>query len=103
MDLERSVAGTAGSAGAAAGAAEAGASGLDRLERAEFRALLRRQMESLSEVERDLIALKFTDGLSNVQVAEMLGLSPNRMGVMLHRALGRLREAMRKEVGDGIP
>ncbi len=67
---------------------------LDALEADEFRALLQRQLARLSDLERDAIAFKFTDGLSNIQIAEMLGVSPSNLGVILHRALKRLRDFM---------
>ena len=86
-----------------AGAARAQPTPLEELEQAEFLALMRRKMAVLSETERDVIALKFTEGLSNVEIAGALGVTPNHLGVMLHRALSRLRQAMIEEVGDGIP
>ena len=77
---------------------------LERLSHAEFRKLLRAKMDVLlSGLERDAIAFKFTDGLSNVQIAEVLGITPNRLGVVLHRALRRVREAMLEEVPDVVP
>ena len=76
---------------------------LEELERKEFLSLLRRKMVVLSETERDVIALKFTEGLANGEIAALLGVTANRLGVMLHRALGRLRAAMLEEAGDGVP
>jgi RNA polymerase sigma-70 factor (ECF subfamily) len=71
---------------------------LERLEHAEFRALLQRKLNHLSELEREAIALKFTDGLSNIQIAEMLQITPGHLGVVLHRALRQLRDSMLQEV-----
>ena len=76
---------------------------LEEVERKEFLSLLRRKMVVLSETERDVIALKFTEGLGNGEIAALLGVTANRLGVMLHRALGRLRAAMQEEAGDGVP
>ena len=76
---------------------------LEELERKEFLSLLRRKMVVLSETERDVIALKFTEGLGNGEIAALLGVTANRLGVMLHRALGRLRAAMLEEAGNGVP
>ncbi|MCY3021928.1 MAG: sigma-70 family RNA polymerase sigma factor [Planctomycetota bacterium] len=67
---------------------------LESLEQAEFRERLQRRMELLPELERDVIAFKFTDGLSNTEIAKVLGITPNHLGVVLHRALQRLRSAM---------
>jgi RNA polymerase sigma-70 factor (ECF subfamily) len=81
-----------------------GLGALERLEREEFCGLVRRtMMQILSDEERDAIALKFTDGLTNVQIAGILGVTPGALGVMLHRALGRLRRAMLEEVADVVP
>ncbi|MHC4506330.1 MAG: RNA polymerase sigma factor [Planctomycetota bacterium] len=76
---------------------------LEEVERKEFLSLLRQKMVVLSETERDVIALKFTEGLGNGEIAALLGVTANRLGVMLHRALGRLRAAMLEEAGDGVP
>jgi RNA polymerase sigma-70 factor (ECF subfamily) len=83
--------------------ATAPATPLEALEQAEFRARFRRRLAVLSEVERDLIALKFTDGLTNGQIALALGVTANHLGVMLHRALARLRSAMLEEATHGVP
>ena len=71
---------------------------LEKLEAAEFRERLHRKLELLPELERDAIAFKFTDGLSNTEIAKVLGLTPNHLGVVLHRALQKLRSAMLEEV-----
>jgi RNA polymerase sigma-70 factor, ECF subfamily len=67
---------------------------LENLEQAEFRELLRRKLELLPELERDVIALKFTDGLSNAEIAKVLDITPNHLGVVLFRALQKLRGSM---------
>jgi RNA polymerase sigma-70 factor (ECF subfamily) len=72
--------------------------GLERLEHAEFNERLRLCLNRLTEQERDVIALKFTDGLSNIEIAQLLNISPNSLGVILHRALKDLRAAMTKEI-----
>jgi RNA polymerase sigma-70 factor (ECF subfamily) len=71
---------------------------LEALEQDEFRRLLQSKMSLLSEIERDVIALKFSDGLNNTEIAAMLNITPNHLGVVLHRALQRLRDAMTEEV-----
>lgn len=45
----------------------------------------------LSDRERDLIGLKFGAGLTNRRVAELTGLSQSNVGVILYRAVRRLR------------
>lgn len=67
---------------------------LESLEQAEFREMLQRKMQVLSGLERDVIAFKFTDGLTNTEIAQVLDMAPNHLGVVLHRALQKLRRAM---------
>ncbi len=44
--------------------------------------------------EQEILDLKFVAGLSNVQVAEATGLTPSNVGVIVFRALRKLRAAM---------
>ena len=57
----------------------------------ETRAELLAAVARLSERERDLIALKFAAGLTNRRIAELTGLSYSNVGVILYRAVRRLR------------
>lgn len=57
----------------------------------ETRAELLAAVARLSDRERDLIALKFASGLTNRRIAELTGLSENNVGVILYRAVQRLR------------
>jgi RNA polymerase sigma-70 factor (ECF subfamily) len=70
---------------------------LKQLENQEFRERLACALQILTELERDVIALKFSEGLTNTQIAKLLDVTPNNLGVLLHRALGRLREVMLNE------
>jgi RNA polymerase sigma-70 factor, ECF subfamily len=45
--------------------------------------------------ERELVALKFFAGLSNAEVAAVLGISESNAGTKLHRVITKLREACR--------
>jgi RNA polymerase sigma-70 factor (ECF subfamily) len=67
---------------------------LEEMEAEEFRERLNACMDELSARERDVIAMKFTEGLTNTQIAEVLDLDPNQLGVILHRGLKRLRARM---------
>jgi RNA polymerase sigma-70 factor (ECF subfamily) len=51
-------------------------------------------MSRLGERERELIALKYGADLTARQIGELLGLQTNAVEVALHRALGRLRQAL---------
>jgi RNA polymerase sigma-70 factor (ECF subfamily) len=57
----------------------------------ETRAELLAAVARLSTRERDLIALKFAAGLTNRRIAELTGLSESNVGVILYRAVRRLR------------
>jgi len=61
----------------------------DPLQRAAVRAAL----ADLDPRERELVALKFIAGLSNAEIADILGVSPTNAGTRLHRVVQKLREA----------
>lgn len=49
-------------------------------------------LHTLSDRERDLIALKYGAGMSNRDIASATGLSESNVGTILHRAVQALRE-----------
>ncbi|MET0512386.1 MAG: sigma-70 family RNA polymerase sigma factor [Thermoleophilaceae bacterium] len=65
----------------------------DHAELALRRELVRAAVAGLDGKERDLIALKFSGGLSNSEIARVLGMSETNAGTRLHRALTKLRKA----------
>jgi len=65
----------------------------DHAELALRREVVRSAMATLEGKERDLIALKFAGGLSNAELALVLGVSETNAGTRLHRALTKLRKA----------
>jgi RNA polymerase sigma factor (sigma-70 family) len=75
-------------AGAGAGAAEE-----DDDDAAVRRATVRAALATLDPRERELIALKFHAGLSNGEIAKVLGISAANAGTRVHRAVTRLRKA----------
>jgi RNA polymerase sigma-70 factor, ECF subfamily len=54
---------------------------------------VRAAMATLDGHERDLLALKFSAGLSNAEIARVLGVSETNAGTRLHRTLTKLRKA----------
>jgi RNA polymerase sigma-70 factor, ECF subfamily len=62
-------------------------------ERSELRIVLARAVEKLDARERELIALKFFAGLSNAEIARVVGVSESNAGTKLHRIVNKLREA----------
>lgn len=57
------------------------------------RALLRGALESLQPRERELVALKFFAGLTNAELATVIGTTETNAGTRLHRVIEKLREA----------
>jgi RNA polymerase sigma-70 factor, ECF subfamily len=57
------------------------------------RVTVRTALAELSGRDRELIALKFHAGLSNAELAKVIGTSQTNAGTMLHRAIERLRKA----------
>lgn len=62
-------------------------------EEAARRATVRAALAALPPRERELIALKFHAGLSNAEIADVLGISETNAGTRVHRALTTLRKA----------
>jgi RNA polymerase sigma factor (sigma-70 family) len=69
----------------------------DPSEQAEFavqREAVRVALGRLGARERELIALKYHAGLSNAELAAVLGVSATNAGTLLHRAMTKLRESL---------
>jgi RNA polymerase sigma-70 factor (ECF subfamily) len=56
-------------------------------------------MERLGERERSVLVMTFYDERTGEETAQFLGLSPENVRVIRHRALGRLRQCMSPEGG----
>jgi len=65
----------------------------EEAERAFRREEVRAALSSLDPRDRDLVALKFAGGLSNGEIARVLGMSETNVGSRLHRAVEKLRKA----------
>jgi RNA polymerase sigma-70 factor, ECF subfamily len=65
----------------------------DHAELSLRREAVRAALGTLDGHERDLIALKFSGGLSNAEIATVLGLSETAASTRLHRTLTKLRKA----------
>jgi RNA polymerase sigma factor (sigma-70 family) len=65
----------------------------DHAELALRREAVRAALAALDGQERDLIALKFVGGLSNAEIARVLGMSESNAGTRLHRTITKLRKA----------
>ncbi|MFZ3171142.1 MAG: sigma-70 family RNA polymerase sigma factor [Carboxydocellales bacterium] len=63
----------------------------------EIQQHLMRALASINKRERDLIALKFWSGLSNRDIARLTGISDSSVGVILFRAMRRLRRILESQ------
>ena len=80
------------------GLAEDAPASSDDDELALRRAAVRAAIAQLAPRERELIALKFHAGLTNAELASVLGVSVSNAGTMLHRAVQKLRSAVNATV-----
>jgi RNA polymerase sigma-70 factor (ECF subfamily) len=62
----------------------------------ELKARLREAMSALSPRQAEIFALRYLEGVSNIDIARMLGSSQTAVAVLLHRARHRLQ----KELGS---
>ena len=65
----------------------------EHAERAIQRETVRAALASLEPGERDLVALKYSGGLSNAEIARVIGASESNAGTRLHRVIEKLRKA----------
>lgn len=55
---------------------------------------LQQQLQQLSPRQREVILLKFQQGLSYDEIAQITGLSTGNIGFLIHQGIKRLREAI---------
>jgi len=65
----------------------------DDVDGALRRSAVRLAVGELTPRERELVALKFHAGLSNAEIARVLGVSESNAGTLLHRTMTKLRRA----------
>jgi len=71
----------------------ASATTVHAVEQSERRIALGNALAGLAADERELVALKFFAGLSNAEIAKVVGISESNAGTRLHRIVNKLREA----------
>ena len=54
-------------------------------------------LDKLNERERRIVELKYFSGVGNKEIAEVLGITANNVGVVLHGALKKLKKIMGEE------
>ena len=70
----------------------------DRAERKEETGRLWRLVERLPKAQREVLLLKFQQGLSYREIGALTGHSVSNVGFLLHRAMGALRERLGPEI-----
>ena len=65
--------------------------------RAEGNAEILRAMDKLTEKERRIVELKYFSGVGNKEIAELMGITANNVGVVLHGALKKMRKVLGSE------
>ena len=76
-----------------ADASAAGTRRTDPASAAVDRVALRQAVEALGGRDRELVALKFFAGLSNAEIAAVIGTSESNAGTRVHRAVEKLRRS----------
>ena len=69
----------------------------DGYEQVEARALLRPALGQLSEREREVLAMRFVDEHTQVEIARVIGLSQMQVSRLIRGALDKLRERLRAD------
>ncbi|PIU17700.1 MAG: RNA polymerase subunit sigma-24 [Elusimicrobia bacterium CG08_land_8_20_14_0_20_59_10] len=64
------------------------------LEKEQENAMLLEAVAALEPRSRDIIALKFSSGMTNRDIAAVTGLGESNVGVIIYRAVKRLQEAL---------
>lgn len=72
---------------------------LDEVLRSEERSELLGAITNLGRRDRDLIGLKFGAGLTSRRIEELSGLTETNVGVILFRAIRRLRRELEADIG----
>jgi RNA polymerase sigma-70 factor (ECF subfamily) len=72
----------------------------DDLRRSRLRRALRLALARLAPRSAEIVALRFFEGLSNPEIAQLLGVSTPLVAVLLHRSRARLRRELSTLVGD---
>lgn len=62
----------------------------------ENKKALMQALDKLSERERQIVTMKFFSDMSNVEIAEALDLTASNVGIILFRAMGKLKNSLKK-------
>jgi RNA polymerase sigma-70 factor (ECF subfamily) len=67
------------------------------------REVLIRALDRLTELQKTVISLKFAGGLSNAEVAQVMGKTEGAVKALQHAALGNLQRHLRQGQAGGAP
>jgi RNA polymerase sigma-B factor len=99
LSLDEPLTQRAGDGGAGAGAVESIGGADDAYERTEQRMLLRRGFDGLPVREREILRLRFFEGLTQREIAARVGISQMHVSRLIRRAV----EALRESIGPALP
>ncbi|MHB8593745.1 MAG: SigB/SigF/SigG family RNA polymerase sigma factor [Acidimicrobiales bacterium] len=68
---------------------------------AEWRVVLGPRLEALNQRDREILRMRFSDGLTQLEIAERVGLSQMHVSRLIARSLNTLREACLAAVSEG--
>ena len=71
---------------------------VDGVLREEKKELVLRVLDKLSFEEREILRLKFFEEVSNVEIAEIMGLSANHIGVKIFRVLKKVKQLLSNQI-----
>ena len=72
------------------------------LEEKEEAARLLKAVEALDERSRDILALKFSSGMTNREIARISEISESNIGTIIYRAVKQLQAILIPEIGEKI-
>ena len=58
-------------------------------------------LSRLRDKERQILSMKFATELKHEEIGQLLGISTSQVGVVVHRAMGKLRKFMEEDGYDG--
>ena len=61
----------------------------------EKQAEVQKVLDQLDDEEREIIRLKFFEEVSNIEIAEIMGLSANHIGVKVYRTLKKVKQLLK--------
>lgn len=60
----------------------------------DLKGQMEKVMSQLEPEEREIVRLKYFEEVSNIEIAEIMGLSPNHIGVKIYRILRKLKQLL---------